>query len=192
MDSVSTFEELPGRLFLDSSVLQRLEKYGEFIYDGGSIDEDDRIWSVPGGVDNLEALRRIMFVGQRAMFELVLSSNSFREVEDSGQSSYLMWAHEVFCYWQEVLRDYDEHGISPFTGRGAELAWKLESPKFGYLGKKDSLLIRDAILLECDAFLTMDTKLERNGGHIERELRLNVMSPNGYWKLLEPWAALFA
>src|SRR5262245_60376346 len=71
-DTMSTascsFEELPRRLFLDSSTLQRLESYGEFIYDGGSIDKKDRIWSVPGGVDDIEALRCIMFVGRRACF----------------------------------------------------------------------------------------------------------------------------
>jgi len=52
-----SFDELPRRLFLDSSTLQRLESYGEFIYDGGPIDENDRIWSVPNGIDEIEALR---------------------------------------------------------------------------------------------------------------------------------------
>src|SRR5206468_11898399 len=106
--ATSAFEQLPRRLFLDSSTLQRLQSYGEFIYDGRSIGEDDRIWAVPGGVDDVEALRRIMFVGQRAMFELVLSNNSFREVEDSGRVEYLMWAQEALGYWQNLLRDYDE------------------------------------------------------------------------------------
>src|SRR5260370_21557416 len=101
-----------------------------------------------------------------------------------------MWAQEVLGYWQDLLRNYDEHGVAPFSGRGTELARKLETAKFSYLSKKDGLLIRDAVLLECDAFLTMDSKLEKNAGHIERELRLKVLSPRGYWALLEPWAAM--
>ncbi len=192
MPSSSAFEELPRRLFLDSSTLQRLESYGEFIYDGGSIDENDRIWTIPGGVVEIEALRAIMFVGQRACFELVLSDNSFAEVGESGRVSYLMWAHEVLTYWQQILRNYADHGVAPLTGRGAQLALKLQSPKFGYMSRKDALLIRDAVLLECDAFLTMDNKLAKNAGHIERELGLRVLSPTAYWKLLQPWAALYA
>jgi len=185
------FEELPRRLFLDSSTLQRPESYGEFIYDGGSIDEHDRIWSVPGGVDEIEALRTIMFVGQRACFELVVSNNSFREVEDSGRVSYLMWAYEVLGYWDGLLRNYADHGVAPFSGWGEEMARKLESAKFGYLSRKDGVLIRDAVTLECDAFLTMDTKLAKNGAHVERELGLRIMTPSAYWKLLQPWAALY-
>lgn len=192
MPSSSSFEGLPRRLFLDSSVLQRLQNHGEFIYDGGTIDEHDRIRTIPGGVEEIEALRAIMFVGQRACFELVLSDNSFAEVEESGRVSYLTWAHEVLGYWQHILRNYAEHGIAPLTGRGVQLAPKLQSPKFGYMSRKDALLIRDAVLLECDAFLTMDNKLARNAGHIGRELELSVLSPTGYWKLLQPWAALYA
>jgi hypothetical protein len=186
-----SFEDLPRRLFLDSSTLQRLESYGEYIYDGGSIEEHDRIWSIPCGFDNIEALRQIMFVGQRACFELVLSTNSFREVEDSGRVSYLSRAYEVLGYWQGLLRNYAEHGVAPFSGRGEKLAQKLETPAFGYLSTKDALLIRDALLLECDAFITMDNKLAKNSGHIERELGLKILSPSDYWELLVPWAALY-
>ena len=32
------------------------------------------------------------------------------------------------------------------------LTQKMETPTFGYLSTKDALLIRDALLLECDAF----------------------------------------
>ena len=37
-----------------------------------------------GGLDKLEALRAIMFVNQRAMFEFALSKNSLVEVSDKG------------------------------------------------------------------------------------------------------------
>ena len=63
-----SYEDLPRRLFLDSSTLQRLESYGEYIYDGGSIEEYDRISSIPHGFDNIEALRQIMFVGTACPF----------------------------------------------------------------------------------------------------------------------------
>ena len=187
-----SFDELPRRLFLDSSTLQRLESYGEFIYDGGRIDENDRIWSVPNGIDEIEALREIIFVGQRACFELVVSNNSFREVADSGRVLYLTWAHEVLGYWEGLLCNYADYGVAPFSGRGEELAQKLETANFGYMSAKDALLVRDAVLLECDAFLTMDVKLAKNSGHIESELGLKLLSPSAYWNLIQPWAALYA
>ena len=68
-----------------------------------------------------------MFVGQRACFELVLSSNSFREVEDSGRLPYLSWAYEVLGYWQGLLRTYAEHGVA-HSGRGEKLDAKNGSP----------------------------------------------------------------
>jgi hypothetical protein len=186
-----SFEDLPRRLFLDSSALQNLETYGECIYDGGDIGEHHRIRSVPDGVGEIEALRKIMLVGQRGCFELVLSNNSFLEVEASGRVSYLGWAHEVHQYWQDLLSNYAYRGVAPFSGQGKTLAGKLETPRFGYLSNKDRFLIRDAVLLECDAFITMDKRLARNGRHIEKELRLKVLSPSGYWSLLAPWAALY-
>jgi hypothetical protein len=63
------------------------------------------------------------------------------------------------------------------------LARKLASSKCGYFSDKDRLLIRDAVMLECHAFLTMDNKLARNAVHIEKELGLKVLSSSGYWKL---------
>jgi hypothetical protein len=132
-----------------------------------------------------------MFIGQRACFELVLSHNSFREVEKSGRVSYLLWAYEVLGYWEDIVANYSAHGVAPFTGRGDRLARKLKTANFGYLSAKDWLLIHDAVLLECDAFITMDTKLARNSGHVERELGLKVLLPSGYWRLLAPWAALY-
>ncbi len=68
---------------------------------------------------------------------------------------------------------------------------RLDETRFGYLSAKDKLLARDALALECDAFLTMERKLPKMADHIERELGLNVLRPPDYWALLEPWAALY-
>ena len=86
------FDKLPWRLFLDSSTLQALHSYGEFIYDGGSIDPKDRIWLMPNGPENIQGLKEIMFVGKRASLELVLSANSLEEVAQRQTPSYLRWA----------------------------------------------------------------------------------------------------
>ena len=183
--------ELPGRLFLDSSTLQALLTYGEYIYDGGVIETADRLWAIPNGFENIEALRKIMFVGRRALFELVISDNSLKEVSDRGRVDYLMWAYELLDYWQSKLAQYEDSGQAPYTGAGTVLAEKLKGDSFGYLSRKDALVIRDSILLECQAFITMDRKLAKNHDHIERELKLKVLEPVAYWKVLEPYARLF-
>lgn len=67
----------------------------------------------------------------------------------------------------------------------------IESHAYDYLGRGDRALLKDAIALECDAFLTMENKLPKSAGHLERALGIRVLSPIGMWDLLRPWAALF-
>ena len=185
------FLDLPRRLFLDSSTLQVLNTYGEFIYDGGSIDTQDRIWSIPDGPEKVQALKDIMFVGQRASWELVLSANSLKEVSEGQDPSYLQWAFEVMHYWESVLDGYRVHGQPAFMGNGVQTAATLESPAFGYLSKKDKALLADALVLECDAFITLDHRLFRNRRHFESQIPLRILEPLTFWELLRPWARLF-
>ena len=86
---------------------------------------------------------------------------------------------------QECLRK-----IMESHGNLAALA-AIDSSSYGYLGEGDRALLRDAIALECDTFLTMENKLPKNAGHIERTLGLRVLSPTEMWAYLQPWAALF-
>jgi hypothetical protein len=78
-----------------------------------------------------------------------------------------------------------------FNGSGEALASQLESPRFGYLSAKDGRLLQDALMLECDAFLTMNKRLAKNVAHLEAALQIKVLRPSGRWALLEPWAALY-
>jgi hypothetical protein len=56
---------------------------------------------------------------------------------------------------------------------------------------KDKRLVRDALALECDAFLPMEKKLAKNATHIGTQLGLKILRPPDYWALLRPWAALY-
>jgi hypothetical protein len=186
---MSRFDEIPTRIFLDSSTLQTLQTYGEFIWENCEVREDDRIRRVTDGLENLEALRSIFIINNRAQFEFALSDNSFIEVRDRGNHSYLQWAYDVLDHWQACLDSYAE---APFTDQGARLATRLDGTSFGYLGNKDRLLIQDAVRLECDAFLTMERRLPRNAAHIQRELGIRILTPIQLWEILRPWAGLFA
>jgi hypothetical protein len=186
---MSRFDEIPTRIFLDSSTLQTLQTYGEFIWENCEVSKNDRIRRVPNGLENLEALRSIFIVNNRAQFEFALSENSFIEVRDRGDYSYLQWAYDVLDHWQACL---DSYAKGPFTNQGAQLATRLDGASFGYLGNKDRRLIQDAVGLECDAFLTMERRLPRNAAHLQRELGVRVLTPIQLWEVLRPWAGLFA
>jgi hypothetical protein len=183
---VSSFYELPRRIFLDSSTLQTLQDYGSFIWDSEALPESARIRRDPWGLDKLEALRAIMFVNQRAMFEFALSENSLAEVSDKGDTYYLGWAYDVLDYWLICIEEYG--GLAPAN---EPLLAKLDSGSFGYLGVKDRLLLKDAIFFGCEAFLTMENRLPKNAAHMERELSIKVVTPVQYWELLRPWAKLY-
>lgn len=184
----SNFENLPKRIFLDSSVLQTLGKYGEFIYDVGELDDEFRILRTPNGLKNLNALRDIIVVAQRANFKFALSENSMNEVVEKMDFRYTRWAYEMLGYWKDCMNNEDD---SLFSGRGRRILEKIKEEEFGYLGIKDKLLIFDAVLLECDAFLTMEEKLKTNAENIQRRLVLRILRPFEYWEILQPWASLF-
>jgi hypothetical protein len=185
--ALEDFEQLPRRIFLDSSTLQTLQNYGEFIWENEEIPQANRIWSMPNGIKNLEALRNIFIVNERAGFEFALSDNSLTEVSKKKDARYLQWAYDVLDHWLACLEEAED-----VPDANSRLAAKLDGNSFGYLGAGDRALIRDAVLLDCDAFLTMEQRLPKNALHIQRELGLRVLTPVQYWDLLRPWAKLYA
>ena len=181
----SRFEDIPSRIFLDSSALQVLQTYGEFIYENVELSPNDRIHRDPLGIAKLEALRWIMQVTERAPFEFAFSDNSFAEVERRGNLDYLRWAYDVLDHWNACLEASGEPQDDPTA-----LA-KIDSSAMNYLGAGDRVLLRDAVLFECDAFLTMENKLPRNADHVRKMIAIRVLSPISMWEILRPWAALF-
>lgn len=181
----SPFEALPRRIFIDSCTVQTLGKYGEFIYDGGSIAEDDKIHCIPQGFENLLALRNICAVTGRAMFQWIVSDTSRMEAEAKRDSAHLQWLFEIANYARPFL---EETGPTP---RSRALADLLSEPRFGYLGQGDRKLLADAIFFQCDSFLTVERKLPKNASHIRRELGIRILTPVSYWDQLRPWAALW-
>lgn len=187
--SLEAFDALPRRIFLDSSTLQTLHTYGGFIFENEEPPQGDRTYHIPEHFAEIDALRFIFFVNERAGFEFALSGNSLREVAGSRDPRYLQWAYDVLDHWEACLEGYDE---SAFTGEGHVRAALLDSNTFGYLSTKDRLLLHDAIVLECDTFLTMERRLPKNAVHIQQKLAIRVLRPSQYWGLLQPWATLYS
>ncbi|MDB5763954.1 MAG: hypothetical protein JWQ21_2949 [Herminiimonas sp.] len=181
----SNFENIPRRIFLDSSTLQTLQDYGGFLYENESLTPSDRIHRDARGIQKLDALRFIMAVTERAQFEFALSENSLFEVQKRGDLSYLNWAYDVLDHWRACLTE-SERLIT-----GASLVNRIDPTAFGYLGTGDRVLLEDALSLDCDTFMTMENKLPKNAGHIKKALGIRVFTPVEVWEALRPWAGLF-
>jgi hypothetical protein len=176
------------RIFLDSSTLQTLQDYGDFIFENRQI-SPDRLQRISDGQQQLESLHLIFRVAERAPFEFALSNNSLSEVAARGDSTYLQWAYDVLDHWYACIEGY---GDSPLLGDGERLAKYLDNSSVcGYLSAKDRRLIRDAVQFECDAFLTMEKKLPKNASDIQMRLGLTVLRPLEFAEILKPWVRLF-
>jgi hypothetical protein len=179
------FESLPRRIFLDSCTAQTLRDYGGYIYECDVIPDSDRIHRMPDGIANIEALRDILLVNERAMFEWIISRGSMQEAYDKGDPGHMQWLWDIAGH-SEICLEND--GPTKYS---ATVAAQLDEPKFGYLSEKDRLLLRHAIFLCCDAFLTVERRLPRNAVHFERELGIRILTPIIHWEILRPWAALW-
>jgi len=176
---------LPRRLFLDSCTAQTLRDYGEHIFDGVPIPQTDKIYRVTNGIVNVEALRDIFLITERAQFEWIVSAASIKEACDKGDAGHTQWLWDI-AHHSEVCLEADGS-----TVESEELAARLDEPKFGYLSHKDRVLLQHAVALRCEAFLTVEQRLPRNAAHIERHLGIRVLTPMAHWQLLRPWAALW-
>jgi hypothetical protein len=180
-DAVQAWLSLPRRIYLDTSTLQNVFDYGELIWEGEPFEPVGRAVNVPGLAEELDALRMIFLVNQRANFEFVVTEASLREVEGRNRPRYTQWVYDVLDTW--LVQSEGEEPPLPEP--------KFEDRRFGMISVKDRLLLQDALTWRCDAFMTMERRLPTANMFIERETGLRVMRPSTYWSLLDRWARLY-
>ena len=175
----------PTRVFLDSSIIQTLHVYGEFIFENAEVKEDDPIFLDSKGIEKLECLRKIMQCMQRTPFEFALSTNSIKEALRKNDPGYMPWVYELIDYW---LINYERSKNKKYCKNKMSI---LMSNSFNYLSSGDRELIIDAVNLDCDSFLTMENKLPRNSHHLEHKLLIRVLTPITFWENFRTYADLY-
>lgn len=198
-DALERFRSLPGRVLLDTCILNSLFKYGEYIFDGGS----------PGDVPEealdpeLRALRLILTVNQQASFQFLVSSLTVAEIANTQafgvRDSLLSWVLEVLDHWLVMLDEIGDRASQGGTVRHrfkltADLqefeARLMEIPDFRR-DPFDRLLLVQYRMGNCDAFLTTDE--DTIWRHRERlaDEGVKVLRPTEFWERLSPWAAIW-
>jgi len=198
-DALESFESLPGRLLLDTSVLNLLQDEGEYIFEGQlpeHIEEDDLNpdWG---------ALRHIFKVNERASFQFLVSPLTFAELANQKDmllsQRRLLWALDVLDVWLIML---EETGDREANGGTVRHRFKL-TPDLQELESRlmqipdfrrdpfDRLLLVQYRMGNCDAFLTTDERTICRHKDELSALGINVLRPSEFWERLKPWAALW-
>lgn len=195
---------VPGRLLLDTCILNRLYDEGGYIFDGalprGTQDDEEAEEDVD---PDLQALRSIFLVNQRADFQLLVSPLTIVEVantQDFGDCTRrLGWVLEVLDHWLVML---NETGSRVRAGGSVRHRFKLtpelqafeaallEIPDFRR-DPFDRLLLIQYRMGDCDAFVTTDRDTIWRHRAALRDLNVRVLTPSDYWELLRPWAGLW-
>jgi hypothetical protein len=184
-----SFLDIPGRAFLDTSVVNFILDYGGQIHDGMLLTENlnERI------VRDINALYNIFLTGQRAFWQLAVSPYTYREVIDTSDTTRLYylenWFFEVWYYWCDIINGNND---LPSLDEVKTLRTKfLDSGILERLPDlEDRILVGDAILYRCDCFCTRDWKTILRYRDELADLPLRILTPTEWWSIIEPFASL--
>jgi hypothetical protein len=192
-----SLDNIPRRILLDTCILNHLYDEGGYIWDG----------EAPSCTENLreeiDALRNIFLVNERAHFQFVISPLTVAEIANIQGHSYrhrlLSWVLDVLDHWLIMV---DEHGDRVADGGTVRHRFKLPTKLQDFETQLmqiadfrrdpfDRLLLVQYVMGACDAFLTTDRDTIWRHRDELAKLDVRVLRPTDYWTLLRPWAALW-
>ena len=185
------FEELPGRVFLDTCVINFILDYGEQIHEGVAPPTvaRDRV------VRDIDALYNIFLTGQRAMWQLAISPHTYQEVMQTGDPArryYLeTWFLEVWQYWREIIEQSND---LPSSTEAENLRFQLlASGALDILPDlEDRVLICDAVVYRCELFCTRDWTTILKHRSALKDVPIDIVTPAEWWLRIRPYAGLWA
>lgn len=182
--------DIPGRVFLDTCVVNFMLDYGGEIHDGAPAanDASERV------IDDIAALRNIMLVGQRAMWQLAISPHTYQEIAATrtiGRRHGLQtWFQGLWQYWLGVIHEHDD--LPGFIEAEDTRVQLLASGNLNVLPDlADRVLVCDAAVYRCDLFCTRDwTTILRHREDL-RGLPFDIVTPAEWWTKIRPYSALW-
>lgn len=183
-------DKIPGRIFLDTSVVNFWLDYGQEIGEG--IEPPPNI--PMADVEDIEALHWIYMTGQRVPWQLAISPHTYQEVlktTDPKRRHYLEnWFFEIWYYWMEIIQREDD--LPSFVDAEAEKVRLLSSGILEVLPDiTDRILILDAVVYNCDLFCTRDRKTIIKHRDRLSSINIPIATPTEWWEIIEPKSRLF-
>jgi hypothetical protein len=177
------FEDIPKRVFLDTNVINVLVKHSDQVFDGCAIlDKTD-----PTRASDIDALRKIFFVGARANWDILGSQKTIEEImrttDPDLRDRLLDYALEII---NRELDDKDRRFASDFSRRIVDSHFMAALPD-----RADRELVGHAIGYGCDAFCTCDRSTIVSKRDRMKSLGLRILVPAEWWAHIQPWAALW-
>lgn len=184
-------KEVPGRVFLDTCVVNFILDYGEQIHDG----VEPHAGLTERVLADIEALHDIFLTGQRAMWQLATSPHTYQEViqtQDSHRQEQLeSWFSEIWDYWQGIIEQNDD--LPTFVEAENIRVRLLSSGTLDVLHDlADRVLLCDAVVYRCDLFCTRDWSTILKHRPSLAGLPLDIVTPTEWWGRIRPYAGLWA
>ena len=182
--------DVPGRIFLDTCVVNFMLDHGEQIHDGAPapVDTGERI------IRDIEAMYNIMFVGQRAMWQLAISPHTYQEIaatQDRRRRHQLeTWFADLWQYWLDVI--HENADLPSFVEAEGTRPRVLASGSLDVLpDMADRVLVYDAIVYRCELFCTRDwTTVLKHRADL-KGLPLDIVTPGEWWSKIQSHARLW-
>src|SRR5712691_5200144 len=179
--------DIPGRVLLDTNVVNFILDWGEAIHDGGEI---------PAHVSDCDAedilaLRGIWRTGQRASWQLAISPRTYHEIaattDPARRAALEGWFGELWLYWREFF------GLSQLSDFDADsLARRLVPSEIlaALPDRSDRELLVHAIAYECEAMCTRDHKTILRHRDKLKLVPVRILTPTEWWAAISDYAGL--
>lgn len=182
--------DIPGRVFLDTCIVNFMLDHGEQIHDGASLS-----LVAANDVADVEALRHLMAVGQRAMWQLAISPFTYSEIartrSEGRRRDLHTWFQELWQYWRSTVESNSD--LPSFIEAEEIRVRMLTSDYLTCLPDvADRVLLSDALVYRCDLFCTRDRRTILKHRADLHELPIEIVSPTEWWARIRPYAAMWA
>jgi hypothetical protein len=185
------WDQIPKRVFLDTSVLNFIFDYGEYIFDGLVPPESLNHYIIK----DINALHNVFLTGKRASWQIAISHLTFEEILKTRclEKRYHLknWFFEVWNYWLEVLNNNKNEFLYRDEFYLKEYLLSKDFVKC-LPDKEDRELICDAVIFRCDYFCTRDWKTILRHREKLKLIPIKIVTPEEWWHLIYPFAGLFA